>query len=216
MKSLQNIYMNKANAILVIVDVENEFCKPGGKRYSETIAPQVPPLISAISELLERCRSADIPIIYVQSVRTLQEPEFTVFGKDPYLEVGTWAVEIVEELKPREVETVVPKYSHDPFYKTDLDQILQRLVPDPTKCYAVVTGGATDVCHYDAVMGFYLRNYWTVVPVDCTYATSEWGKTIALEQFSGLGYRSIFLTRSDLIQVSHDPTVVGPQPTIGR
>ena len=216
MKSLQNIYINKGNAILVIVDIENEFCKPGGKRYSATSVKTVPPVISTVRGLLERCRNADIPIIYIQSVRTLKEPEFTVFGKEPLLAEGTWAVEIVEELQPRSGDIVVPKHCHDPFHETNFDQILYGLVPDPTKYYAIITGGATEVCLYHTVLEFYVRNYWTVVPVDGTYSLSEAGKRIALEQFSLRSYRSIFLTRSDLIEVTQDPTRLATSPIPGR
>ena len=216
MKSLQNIYINKSNAILVIVDVENEFCKPGGKRYAETSALTIPPVISAIRGLMERCRNADIPVVYIQSARSLNEPEFTVFGKKPFLEAGTWAVEIVEELKPRSDDPVIPKHCHDPFHESDLDETLKKLVPDPTKCYAIMTGGATEVCLYHAILGFYIRNYWTVVPVDGTFSISESGKQVALEQFSLRSYRSIFLSRTDLIEVTDDPARLARTPVPGK
>ncbi len=215
MKSLQNIQINPGNAILIIVDMENEFGKPGGKRYFETSARIVPGVISAIRGLTEQARNAGIPVIYIQSVRTLQEAEFTVFGREPILEVGTWAVEIVEELKPQEGDIVVQKFSHDPFYRRDLDQVLQKLVPDPTCYYAVVTGGAINVCAYHAVMGFHLRDYWTVVPVDSVYYGSDADRQRALEQFSHPAYPNIFLSRSDLIKVSGVPAAAYSAPVPG-
>ncbi len=39
MKTFQKITMAPANSILVIVDVENEFCKPGGAFYLYPEAP---------------------------------------------------------------------------------------------------------------------------------------------------------------------------------
>jgi len=203
MKPLQNFSLNKQNAVLVIVDIQNEFAKSGGKLGSEVSANIMPGVISAVQGLADQARSAGIPIIYIQSVRTLKEPEFTVFGRQPHLEIGTWATEIVDELKPREGDTVVQKFSHDPFYRKDLDEVLEKLVPDPTKCYAVVTGGAINVCVYHTVMGFYLRNYWTVVPVDCVYYISEEGRDRALGQYSEeRPYPNIFLSRADLIDIS--------------
>lgn len=213
MKALQSIQINRENAILVIVDMENEFCKPGGKLYTETSARIMSGVISAIHGLAERARGAGIPIIYIQSVRTLQEPEFTVFGVEPVLKLGTWPAEIVEELEPQKGDIVVQKFSHDPFYKPNLDQVLQRLVPDPTWCCAVVTGGAINVCVYHTVMGFHLRNYWTAVPVDSVYYMSDSGNQRALEQFSDSGpYPNIFLSRSDLIEVSSVPAAARPAP----
>ena len=170
----------------------------------------MPGVISAIQGLAERSRGAGIPIIYIQSVRTLREPEFTVFGGEPKLEIGTWAVEIVDEIKPHEGDIVVQKFSHDPFYKKDLDKVLKRLVPDSTMYYAVVTGGAVNVCAYHAVMGFHLRDYWTVVPVDSVYYPDDAGNQRALEQFSFPAYPNVFLSRSDLIEVSHVPVTARP------
>ncbi len=212
MKALQRIQINRENAILVIVDVENEFCKPGGKLYSETSARIISGVISAIHGLAERARSAGIPIIYIQGVRTHQEPEFTVFGVEPVLKLGTWPVEIVEELQPQKGDIVVQKFSHDPFYKPDLDLVLRRLVPNPTWCCAIVTGGVINICVYHAVMGFHLRNYWTIVPVDSVYYSSDSGNQRALEQFSEPAYPNVFLSRSDLIEVSRVPTVARPAP----
>ncbi len=212
MKSLQNISINPANAILVIVDMQNYFCKPGGIAYSETSARIMPGVVSAARGLAEQARAAGIPIIYIQSVRTLEEPEFTVFGRPPHLELGTPATEIVDELKPHEGDIVIQKFSHDPFFRKDLDEVLQKLVPDPTNYYAVVTGGAVNVCVYHAVMGFYLRDYWTVVPVDCVFYLDDSGKERALEQFSLRGYPNIFLSRSDLIEASSVP--VPGRPTL--
>ncbi len=204
MQALQTIQINPSNAILVIVDMENEFCKPGGKRYSETGARIMPGVISAIGGLAERCRHAGIPVIYVQSVRSHEEPEFTVFGHEPILKAGTWATEIVDELKPREGDMLIRKFSHDPFYKTDLDRVLEETVTDPTRYYAIVTGGAVNVCVYHAVLGFHLRNYWTVVPVDSVFYRFDSGNQRALEQFSMDAYPNVSLSRSDLIKIQHN------------
>ena len=216
MKSLQDIYINRDNAILVIVDIENEFCRPGGKRYKEENADATAKVIASVQGLMERCRAANVPIIYIQSVRNLREPEFTVFGKEPFLIEGTWAVEFVDELKPRSDDIVVPKHTHDAFYETDLNEILRKLVPDPTKHFAIITGGATEVCMYQTVLGFYSRNYWTVIPIDCTYSVSEKGKQETFEKFSMRSYRSIFLTRSDLITITEDSALLARLPTPGK
>ncbi len=141
MKALQNIYINSGNAILVIVDMENDFSRPAGKKFPSPRDRTVPPVITAIQGFTERARSAGIPIIYIQSVRTLQEPDFTVFGSSPYVELGTWGAEIIDELKPHEGDIIVQKFSHDAFHNTNLDEVLQKLVPDPTRHYAIVTGG---------------------------------------------------------------------------
>jgi nicotinamidase-related amidase len=163
----------------------------------------MPGIISAIQGLAERSRIAGIPIIYIQSVRTLKEAQSTVFGRLPHLEIGTKASEIIDELKPHKGDIVVQKFSHDPFYRTELDEVLRKLIPDPTRYYAIVTGGGISVCVYHTVMGFHLRDYWTVVPVDSVYYSSDPARQRALDQFSHSAYPNVFLSRSDIIEVSH-------------
>ena len=100
---------------------------------------------------------------------------------------------------------MVQKFSHDPFYNTKLDGVLKKLTPDPTKYIAIATGGSVNVCVYHTTMGLYLRNYWTVVAVDGVYDSAGSGLNVALTQFSLPGYPSIFLSRSDLIEMSRTP-----------
>jgi nicotinamidase-related amidase len=202
MKELKRISASPLNSLLIVVDMQNEFCSPGGTMYSETSSRIMPGIISGIRQLTERFRHTGIPVIYIQSVRTFQEPEFTVFGARPMLKIGTPAVEIVDDLKPHPGDTIIQKFSHDPFLKPDLDLLLKKLVPDPTRCCAIVTGGGLNVCVYHTLMGFHLRNYWTILPLDCVYYLEEREKEATLQQLSIFAYPNIFFTRSDLIEVS--------------
>ena len=40
---------------------------------------------------------------------------------------GTWGAEFIDELKPREDEVVISKYTYDGFLDTQLDSILKKL-----------------------------------------------------------------------------------------
>lgn len=211
MKSEQAMSVNPANSILVVVDVQNEFCKPGGFRYTSTSARLMPTFIPAITGLVEKVRAAKIPIIYIHSVRTLKEAEFTVFGRDKYLELRSWGAEIIDEIKPHKGDIVIDKFSHDCFFRKELDEALKKLVSDPTNCQVIITGGAINVCVYHATMGFYLRDYWTVVVTDCCFYSVEFAKDLALNQFSLAAYPNIFLTRSDLVQISSTPAPGRPK-----
>ncbi len=215
MKPEQAVSINPANSVLIVVDVQNEFCKPGGVRYTSTSARIMPTFIPAIKGLVEKVRVAKIPIIYIQSVRTLKEAEFTVFKRDKHLEMGSWGAEIIDEIKPKKSDIVIDKFSHDCFLRPDMDKALKKLVPDPTNCQAIITGGAINVCVYHATMGFHLRDYWTVLVTDCCYYSVDSAKEIALNQFSLATYANIFLTRSDLVKVSSTPTPGRPKLVLG-
>ena len=89
------------NTGLLIVDMQNEGCERHG--------PTVKPVIQNIRRLLERFRAANGKIIHVQSVRTKDHPEFTVFGKEYSLLENSPGAEFVEELQPLAHEVVVKK-----------------------------------------------------------------------------------------------------------
>jgi nicotinamidase-related amidase len=204
MKETHPIYANPGNTVLVVVNMQNEFCKPGGIIHDERALGQMPQVISAISNLTQQARKSGIPIIHIQSLRTLEEPQFTVYGDTPVVKEGTWASEIVDELKPHEEDIVVESWWHDPFYKTKLNHIVEGLVDDPTKSHAIVVGGDMVGCLYLTTMGFYLRNHWTVVPTDAVYGDQE-GEEFALAQFSKSSLPSVFLTRSEMVEFSKVP-----------
>jgi nicotinamidase-related amidase len=217
MKKLQKIQVNRENSVLVVVDVENEFCKPGGKMYCETGAKTIPGVINTIKGMVERARSAHIPIIYIQSVRTLEEPEFTVFNRAKILKLGDWGSEIVDEIKPQKEDIIIQKFTHDPFLRPELDKVLNGIVSDPRKHFAIVTGGEVNVCLYHTVMGFHLRDYWTVVPVDAAFYMDEKNKERAFEQFSMAGpYPNVFLSRSDLVEFTAAVRAGTKYPTPGE
>ncbi len=87
------------NTGLIIVDMQIEGCERHG--------PTVKPVIQNIRRLLDRFRAANGKIIHVQSVRTKDHPEFTVFGKEYSLLENSPGAAFVEELQPLPHEVVV-------------------------------------------------------------------------------------------------------------
>ncbi|HEX6768738.1 MAG TPA: isochorismatase family protein, partial [Candidatus Binatia bacterium] len=113
------IDLNPESTGLVIVDMQVEGCERHG--------PGMKPVIANIRTLLDRFRAINGKIIHVQSVRTKDHPEFTVFGRPYGLILGSPGADFVEELRPLPGETVVQKTSHDCFYKTTMEQVLQKV-----------------------------------------------------------------------------------------
>ena len=81
MEDRTNIQLDPKSTALVIVDMQVEGCQRHG--------PGVKPVIGNIRRLLDRFRSLKGKIIHVQSVRTKDHPEFTVFGRPYGLLIGT-------------------------------------------------------------------------------------------------------------------------------
>jgi nicotinamidase-related amidase len=174
------IELSPENSGLVIVDMQAEGCERHG--------PTLKPVIKNIRNLLDRFRAADGKIIHVQSVRSKDHPEFTVFGKEYSLLDGTPAVEFVEELKPLPHEIVVKKFSHDCFYQTSMENTLAKLDLRSCRDRIVVTGIGSNNCVYHAVIGFHIRNYFVIVPEECIHASRADGQLFALSQFRSPAY----------------------------
>ena len=208
MKELRKIGANRDNTVLVVIDMQKEMNSRGSDR-SEPIPAHPPGIgkaqkraaIPAVRSLMDRAHEAGVPVICVQSVRNHLEPEFTVYEYNPILKIGTQNSEFFDEVVPEPGDFTVRKWCHDPWFETDLERVLDGLVPDPTKCQVLITGGAGTGCAFFGTNGFYVRNYQTVFVLDGVYG----GPTEAAANFSRTSYPTypnIFLSRSDLIEFS--------------
>jgi nicotinamidase-related amidase len=189
-KSERKLSWIRTRRALVIVDMQVEGCQRHG--------PGVKPVIGNIRRLLDRFRSLDGKIIHVQSVRTKDHPEFTVFGRPYGLLIGSPGADFVEELKPLPGENVVQKTSHDCFYKTTMETVLQKLDLQSCRDKIVVTGIGSSNCVYHAVIGFHIRNFYIIVPEDCIHGVHPQSQPFALHQFRSNAYNfNVTVSRSE-------------------
>lgn len=194
MASDKLLELSPENSGLVIVDMQVEGCERHGAG--------VVPVTRNIRSLLDRYREVNGKIIHVQSVRSKDHPEFTVFGKKFALLENSPGVEFVKELTPLPGETVVQKQSHDCFYQTSMEEELKRLNLNACRDSIVVTGIGSNNCVYHAVIAFHIRNYFVVVPEDCIHASRPDGQSFALSQFRSPAYNfNITVTRSEHLTI---------------
>src|SRR5579862_2409724 len=166
-----SLELDPARTLLLIVDVENEFCHPGGKRY---LGERAAPAVTRLSKLQARCRQHGVPVVFVRSVRDADDLEFTDFGRSPMLLRDSWGVEYMPEIAPVPGEPVVEKHSHDPFNGTRLTEILGGAgIERGAKHTVLVAGVATHICVACAVIGLSVRNYQPVLMADCSASRSE-------------------------------------------
>ncbi len=194
------IRLNSKSTALVVVDMENEFCKPGGKLYhSEGVDGVIPRL----QHFLREGREAGVQVIFVQSVRFTNSPEFIRFGQAPILLEGTWGARLIEELRPKAGEPVIEKHTHDCFYKTELDPLLERLTIRPETHTIVVGGINANICVYHAVIGFHIRHYNVIVPLDCCAGWPAEREMLKTQMANPAYSYNVALTRSDEIIFEH-------------
>ena len=190
---------------LVVVDMENEFCKPGGKLYHPEGVDEVIPILG---NLLRRSRETGVQTIFVQSVRSPDSPEFSRFGQTPILLKGAWGSQWIEELTPLKGEPVIEKETHDCFHKTRMDPLLERLRIRPETHSVIVGGINANICVYHAVIGFHIRHYKTIVPLDCCAGWPA-GREMLRAQMADPAYSyNVTLTQSDEIEFAPQTRIV--------
>jgi nicotinamidase-related amidase len=198
MEKVAKIELDPESSALVIVDMQVEGCQRHG--------PGVKPVIGNIRRLLDRFRAVNGKIIHVQSVRTKDHPEFTVFGRPYSLLIGSSGADFVEELKPLPGENIVQKTSHDCFYKTSMETVLQKLDLQSCRDKIVVTGIGSSNCVYHAVIGFHIRNYYTIVPEDCIHGVHPQSQPFALHQFRSNAYNfNVRVSKSEDLTLASNP-----------
>jgi ureidoacrylate peracid hydrolase len=156
--------LDPARTAIVVVDMINEFCKPGGKMVLPGYETLVPPQLAVI----EAARQAGAPVIWVHdSHRRNMRRDREFVKRTPHGTEGTWATEIIEDLGAREDEIHVIKHRYSSFFQTDLDLVLKDMLIDQL----VVFGVVTNICVRSTVHDAFFNGYEVVVPRDCCAAT---------------------------------------------
>lgn len=190
-------------AILVLIDMENEFLHPDGKMYS---GERSGPAVEHAATLLKKFRDAGGKVLFVRSVRDKDNLEFTVFHRPFHLLRNTWGSQIVDPLSPKAGEPIVEKHSHDCFNGTTMLAELDKLGAKPGETQIIVMGVDTGVCVDCAVIGFSVRDYHVYLAMDCACSSSEFFEWVAYQHFMRSAYNyNITLTRSDLVSWTKTP-----------
>jgi len=142
---------DRPNTALVVVDVQNAVVGEAHNRDA---------VVANVATLVERARSAEVPVVWVQHSSD-QMPK------------GSEGWQYVPELELRAGEPVVHKRYPDSFEETDLENVLA----DRGIGHLVVAGAQTDECIRSTLHGAIVRGYDATLVADAhtTEDLSEWG-----------------------------------------
>ena len=180
----KEVVLDPKKSALVIVDMENYFCKRDLEGRSNAV-------IDGNVTLLEKARAAGTPVIFVQSVRQMESPNHTVYKRGKNLLIGTWNTQIVDELTPQPGEHVVQKWSHDVWAWWGMEDVLEKEGITNDKYTVLVTGVSAAQCANAAALGFANRHYDVVIPLDTTAASVE-AEARTYAHYMGGGYDYCF------------------------
>jgi ureidoacrylate peracid hydrolase len=150
---------------LIVVDMLNEFCKPGGAM----VLPGYERLVGPQRQLIEAGRQAGCPIVFVvdtHRANVRQDREF--LKRTPHCLEGSWGARVIDDLDPRPTDLQVVKRRYSAFFNTDLDLTLRDLQVDTLAIFGVVT----NICVRSTVHDAFFLGYTVIVPEDCVAATS--------------------------------------------
>ena len=175
-----------ANAAVVTVDVQNDFCHERG--FLGTLgAPMglIQAMVPRLNRLLDAARARAVPVIHVIShhdeeyaspVVTEQklrhglpmELDGRPLKDAPYCLKGTWGAELYG-IDARPGEEIVVKHRYSAFRGTNLDLILRSRGIQTV----ILTGVATNACVESTGRDVYMHDYYLVFVGDATATTSQ-------------------------------------------
>jgi nicotinamidase-related amidase len=185
----QSITFDLTRTALIIVDMQNDFCAPGGwvDHLGVDYRPDRAP-IAPLQRLVPALRQAGASIIWLNwgnradlanmppNQIHLYKPHGVGIGLGdplpgsgaPVLEKESWAAAIVDELVPAPGDFRVDKYRISGFWDTPLDSILRNLAVRTV----LFAGVNTDQCVLCTLQDANFLGYGCVMVTDCCATTS--------------------------------------------
>ena len=164
---------------LVVVDMQRDFCSPGGAFDVLGIdLSMYPPMVARLAELIGAARRAGVPVIFVLMTvlpgRASESPAQIRFNLRLHGEVTAadtpllYTVEgevghaVIPELTPWPEDIIVRKYRSSGFWGTNLDLVLRSNAIETL----VVCGCTTEGCVESTARDALFNNYYVVIPED--------------------------------------------------
>lgn len=172
--------VDPCHTALVVVDMQRDFCLPGGAFDLLGIDLSIYPLmIPRLARLIGGARDAGVTVIHIQMTvlpgRRGESPAQLRFNMRLHLESygpaapllyaveGSPGHQIIPEVAPRAGDLIVRKYRSGGFWGTNLDMLLRSNGVETV----VVAGCTTEGCVESTARDALFNDYYVVIPEDC-------------------------------------------------
>jgi nicotinamidase-related amidase len=172
--------VNPKYTALIVVDMQNDFCKVGGAFDQLGIdISMYPAMLPRLSRLLAGARKVGVKVFYIQMTvlpnRMSESPAQIRFNMRLHLDShgvtqpllytieGSTGQEIIAEIAPEPGDLIVRKYRSSGFWGTNLDMLLRSNDIETV----VVTGCTTEGCVESTARDALFNDYYVVLPEDC-------------------------------------------------
>jgi nicotinamidase-related amidase len=164
---------DKSPVALLIVDMINDLEWPGGERMYE----QIMPVAERIARLRAQAKRLGIPTLYVNDNFGRWQSDLRAVLAH-CLDDDVRGRQMVRLIAPDDDDYFVLKPKHSGFYSTTLETLLAYLKATTL----ILTGIAGNSCVLFTASDAFLRDYFLVVPSDCTVSIDPEDNTYALKQ----------------------------------
>uniref|UniRef100_A0A7S3R783 Isochorismatase-like domain-containing protein n=1 Tax=Dunaliella tertiolecta TaxID=3047 RepID=A0A7S3R783_DUNTE len=167
-------------AACIFIDMQNYNCHPDGACLKEAGASASQYYLNRLAaikpscvRLQELCRDSGVEVMYAIIGSLTQDGrdrsrDYKLSGF--HCPLGSWDAQVIEELKPKDDEIVMPKTSSSVFLSTNLDYLLRSM----GKSHVILCGALTDQCVSHATMDACDLHYSvTLIPECCATYTQE-------------------------------------------
>ena len=157
---------------LLITDMIKDFIDPDGALH----VPGARKIVPRIVELADEARSARAHVIYVNDAHDPGDREFEMWPEHALR--GGEGSRVVTGLEPLEGDHVIEKTRYSAFFRTDLEDLLEKLGVN----HVVITGTVTNICVLSTATDAAMRGYKVTVPADAVAAFTEEDQSFTFKQ----------------------------------
>jgi nicotinamidase-related amidase len=174
-QGIASFEVRRARCALLVIDMQDEFVRPGWTPYW---VPEATRRVPAMRALVDCCRRVDVPVIYTVFSAThgfLDRPASGASMPNRYPQAAVphdeWFRDgrVWHELEPRSGEIVIHKPSYGAFHDTALSTILRNLGRDTV----VIAGTLSNYCCGTTARQAYERGFHVVFGSDVTATDDE-------------------------------------------
>jgi ureidoacrylate peracid hydrolase len=176
MKWENKYQFNFVHNVVVVVDMQNDFCHEDGTYHRNDPktfqVAGIREMIPRIQFFLGEMRKKEVPIVFCKYLIDDQARDAGIYVKARQfilkegLRRNNWGGEIIDELKPSKSDFVVEKSRFTAFYNTNMEVVLKALKAETL----FFTGVATNVCVESSIRDAFFRDYQCVLVEDCCKA----------------------------------------------
>ncbi|MCL2061648.1 MAG: cysteine hydrolase [Firmicutes bacterium] len=157
--------VERGKAVLLVVDMQNDFVLEGAVMEVPDAKKQLP----KIKGLIDECRRLDIPVIYTVHITdgVFNPLEIAAFPhlKSAGMRAGTKGAEVVDALRPHADDIIIRKRRFSAFYQTDLELILRSLRGRAVDT-VIICGTVSNICCESTARDAFFRDFKVVFGAD--------------------------------------------------